>query len=437
MKRGWGRHSRDIDFGRLKKEPVKTTILENPNINTWAKAGRRFRATVPKINEQTLRRFARTAIPRRAINIVIDGVLGRGHIVEKRNPLDKADYTRAIQAVETVVTTPNNQDDYYEFWGAILEDTMSGDCGCFEKARAGDIDRPLFLFPVNGFTIEFCQGYRDNPDIPRFAQNQGIKKEYFTDNELAYLKIRNFTNTPFGCSPLEAAFTYISYLLDVQEYSNLVASKSVPKFILNLGKNIDQSILDQYRRYFEEEIYGSGDTPIISGDGSSSVQIAAINDDGLFLKYQQFLISIIAFTFGIPPSKLGQEVSNDKSTITEKNENVLEEAVKPYAKLLERAINKHVINNIGLGKYLQFRFIFEETLAQQEQRSKIDREDWNADLYLMEEIRAKKSLPPFRDERDKMTISEYKAWLNQKYPSQNGGFNGVGKNRHAEGGEND
>jgi len=421
----------ELRFGRPKKQPERQTT--QPFFSVFPMSIGKSKQTQKKPNAEVLRRFANTSIPRRAINLVKDGVLGLPWEIAKLDPNDKTDYTDIVKMISGIIRNPNDIDTYKSFWGALLEDTLVGDCGSAEVVKAGRIDKPLYLFPVDGFTMEFVEGWCGQPDYPRFAQTQGFaKKSYFMDNDILYIKKNSFTHVPWGLSPLEAAFRYVDYLLNAQIYANSVTGKGLPKFILNLGENVNDVQIQAFRRYLLDDIYGTGNLPVIGGTkGANAMQIGAINDDGLYLAWQHFLISIIAFTFGIDPKKLGEGSATDRSTVEEQNANILQEAIKPYAEVVADAINKKILARLGLDNVLEFRFVFEETLKQKKEKADIVISKFQADAITQNEMRAELGYEPLKTKYSNLTYSEMKSAINKDYlPEQStGGFNGVGKNR--------
>jgi HK97 family phage portal protein len=254
---------------------------------------------------------------------------------------------------------------------------------------------------------------------------------YFTPLEMDYIMKNPMTHTKFGLSPLESAFNHIAALLDVQEYCHGVTSNAMPKFLINLGKNLQPDQLRQYRQYFEEEVAGSGTTPIIASDGADAFQVSAINDDGTFLQYQQWLVSIIAHSFGIPPEKLGKGVSNDRSTKEQQDSDILEYAVKPYGDILESAINRLLVQ-MELGDKIKFEFVYEPTLAEVQRKTDIVKAQVALDMITIDEARAAIGYPALNTEYSKCTISEMKAKLNEEYAVQTGGTFGTAKDNYSD-----
>jgi hypothetical protein len=237
----------ELYFGRPRKEGQRETIQDFLGVfgMTWG-GGFDKKTTAMKPNAQTLRHFAKGAIPRRAINLIKNTVLGLPYEISATNPTDAKDYSIQKQQILNVINRPNSGSNYNDFWGGIIEDILTGDCGTFEIVRNGDAVKPISLYQIDGFTIEFVKGWKGEPSDTRFAQIQGSDREYFKDEQLAYIKLNSFSHTPFGLSPIESAFDYINYLLNTQSYAGIASGKAIPKFILSLGETLDERKVEAF-----------------------------------------------------------------------------------------------------------------------------------------------------------------------------------------------
>nr|DAT78052.1 MAG TPA: portal protein [Caudoviricetes sp.] len=396
----------------------------------------------PKLNEYNLRRFSRSAIPHRAISLIRDGVLAQNWRIVPAKAGDKRSYSTMVKAIENVITHPNEIDDYRSFWGQIINETLIGDNGSAEIVFTGNSKQPMKLYPVNGFSLEYVEGFFDNPDYPRFCQvTEGAHREYLYDKDIIYIQHNKTVDTAFGLSPLEAAFRQMLALGSAQEYAESQASNAMPKNALNLGENASTEDIYKFRKYFAEEVYGRGETPIIGGSkGASSLAIGPEGDEGLFLEWQRHLITIIALAFSIDPKKLGQGSNTDRSTVEEQNESMLNEAIRPYCLLLQDAINQKIIGRLGLGELLRFEFVFEDTLDQKQKRQQMITDQWNTNGITLREYREALGRPEIDSPYNDMCQAEMKSALNKKYAIQpiqskesisgsSGGFNGLGKNQ--------
>lgn len=412
-----------ISFSKHSQKETHSTIF------SWTQTVPK--ASTPKPSERMLRDFSRSAIPHRAISLIRDGVLAQNWRIVPAKAGDKRSYKQAITAIENVIRHPNETDDYRTFWGQIINETLIGDNGAAEVVFTGDAHQPIKLYPVNGFSLEYCHGFFENPKQPRFCQRRNqFDPVYLYDEDVLYIQHNKTTDSAFGLSPLEAAYKELLALFDVQEYANNQASNAVSKNALNLGENVSNQDLLAYRKYFAEEVYGKGITPILGGTkGASSLKIGAEGDSELFLEWQKHLITIISLSFGVDPKKLGQGSNTDRSTVEEQNESMLNEAIRPYCQLIQDAINEKIIKRLGLSDSLRFEFYYEDTFEQKTKAQQIIVDQWNTNALTLAEYREKLGLPRIDSPYNDMSQAEMKSALNKKYAVQTGGFNGVGKDR--------
>lgn len=337
-------------------------------------------------------------------------------------------------AVKNIINQPNGVDSYRAFWGQIIDEALVGDNGSAEIVFDGTPDKPINLYPVNGFSLEHVKGFFTDPEFPRFCQvTEGYKRTYLDDRDIFYLQRTKTTDTPFGLSPIEAAFYELQALFDAEGYAHRQASNAFPKNALNLGEDVDEQSLLKFRKYFQEEVYGYGQTPILGGSkGASAIKIGVEDDKGLFLEWQKHLITIVALAFGVDPKKLGQGSNTDRSTVEEQNESLSADAIRPYCLLIQDEINRKIIGRLGLASVMKFEFSFEDTLEQQAMKQKMLTEQWINGGVTLAEYRDSLGLKPTGTEYDKMTQLEMKSALNKKYAvPTGGGFSGLGRNQKA------
>lgn len=430
-------NGKEYYFGRKPKVPERETALIYYD-NGYSIS--RYNSVLNKEMSATcLRKFARTPIVRRAINITKNTLLNCKWNVEKVDINDNNDYSDYIKVIEKCLNEPNYGDSFRSLFGATIEDILTGDCGAIEVCVGQDINKPIWLYPVDGFTIQVGTNQVKYPTDIKYKQRKNDGGEVqLANQDLMYFNMNSFTNTPLGLSPVESAFEIINYLLNSQKYASTCASNAIPKYLLNLGENCDENMLARFRKYFAEEVFGSGVTPIVGGSsGIKSEQISASKDEELFLEWQHFLITIISFTFNIDPKRLNEGSQTDRSTVDEQKENILDEAVKPLANVIEENINKKVIGRLGLNDKLVFKFCFEDNESRKKAKSDRVLNEFNADILTLDEARQMLGYDKIDGEYGTMLKSEYKTALNTKYALDTqgvnaGGYNGVGKDRYTE-----
>lgn len=357
-----------------------------------------------------LRALSKTPLARSAINQIREGILNLPYEIVS---LDGKAHKKDIELVKNIIQNPNCIDDYEQFIGKLIDDLLVLDQATFEKKLVKNHPQPLHLFTIDSKTIEIVENWSGNPKEYRYAQsiNTG-EKAFYTSEKVAMLQRSNFTYDDFGHSPMQTAYTHIRYLVDIQEYASEITGNGMPKYLLVMSEAVGQEELDRLRIYIENSLQGATTLGVISGKDVSSVQTSPIGDEATCLSWQKMLIQIIATAFNIPPEKLGSAISNDRSTTAEKDSDMLEYTIKPWSKVIERAINKHVIATLGLSGKIAFRYIYTPTASQQTAAVERVKKLVDSDMITLNEARlllngvVSIELPPI--EKGELRLSEYK-----------------------------
>lgn len=420
-----------IFSARPKNSPEPTTI-PNQNFN-WATKQRQYKSTLPKSPTTVqLRNFAKNSLIRRPISIIEDTITRLPYELTNVNKDDTKLYKRQREIAMNVIAQPNVIHSWKPFIKMLLDDLVTLDAAVFEKIQGGNPVQPLFLYPTDGSSIQWVVPYDyTNPDAARYAQVQPLETKYFSSKQLAYLQRNYFTDRPEGLSPVLAAYNYIVYFLDANEKAQGVASNSTSEFLVNLGENVTATERQAFSDYMENEINGTGTIPVIAGSkGIDTKQIKAINSDGLYQAWQEFLMSIIAISFGLPPQKLGILQTNDRSTADDLDNILMAELVKPYASIIEDAVNEHILKPLGYDKFFKFSFVYAETEAQKKLRSDRVTQELEKGVITENESRVLLGHAKRDSKYADVSYAEAKAMMNQDYFVQAGGFNGQGDTKN-------
>jgi hypothetical protein len=183
-----------------------------------------------------------------------------------------------------------------------------GGASAVELQLGGDKLRPLWMFPVDGFSIQIYPAWAGERDAARYAQVVGYGTAFGggtvaepRNDELMYIRPNASSATPFGLGPLEVAFDTINNILQVAESTGNQRSS----ILLDLSEGYTQGDLDTFGSYWMNEIEGQGKVPTtaIRGSGRSDekskrgVEVLRLypeGDNGMFLEYQRFLIRRLA-----------------------------------------------------------------------------------------------------------------------------------------------
>lgn len=373
-----------------------------------------------------LRNFAKNSIVRRPINLIKDTVVRLDYRLVNIDTGNKRAYLKQKKLAKAIIDNPNIVHSRKTFLKMVVEDLTVLDAGVFEKTWGKDVNRPLFLYPVDGSTMQMVVPYDYTDDnAARYAQQQAQGMKYFSAKQIAYLQRNHFTHTPYGLSPVLSAYQYIQQFLNANERADGVAGNATADFIISLGSQVKEKDRQAFMQYFEEEIEGTGKIPIINGtDNIDTKQIRAISKDGLYQEWQQFLLTIIAVSFGLPPQKIGVLMQADRSTADDLDKIVMDELVKPYADIIEDAYNEHVLKPLGYDKYFRFEFVYEESQKDKTMAASRINSEYQAGYITANEAREKAGYERIENEYCDMIADERKAKINADIGSN--GYHGLG-----------
>jgi len=358
-------------LGRRKDEPKRDTI-PFPNLIQIGRVNS-MTGLVYKATPRNLRFFSRTPYARRAINAIKNPIkMLEWEIV----PIDGVEWNSELRRQETIVKTcfckPNETDDFELMLERVLEDCLVG-AGALETQVGGDPNRPLWMWPVDGLSIQLYAEWKGDPSTPRYAQTVGYGSEFgggevkhLRDDELLYIAPNPNTSTPFGFGPLEIAFDTVASLLSIGKFANSVAGNMRPSIGLDFP-GLPPAELEVMRAFWRNDVEGTGQVPMFAshvsaGDAAKAAGMQVLRfypegDNGLFLKYQEMLQRALAVAFDLSPQNLGieRDVNRDTSEVAEDRD--WDVAIKPWAHDISRALTRHCIQRkLGFSQ-LQFRFV--------------------------------------------------------------------------------
>lgn len=396
--------------GRRSKAPERDT-LSFPLLRLLGQP-QTLKRQLYKPTPKNLRYFGKTPYARRAINAIKNPI---AHLKWEVAPAAGAEVNseirRQIAAVTRCLERPNGDDSFRTLVEQVLEDVLHG-AGAIEQQLGGDPDRPLWLWPVDGLSIQIFPGWTGEPDEARYVQGlgygtlgAGVEGRMLRNEELIYIRPNPTTATPFGLGPLEVAFTSISRALGVGEYAGNVSTNATPSSIINLGKSADSTAVDAFRSYWTTDIEGQGKTPIIGSEDPSVLRLYPEGDSALYLAYQEFLIREIATAFDLPAQELGIEHNVNRSTSETSDDRKWDGAIKPYASLIEEYINREAIQ--GRLGFSQIRFRFLGLDRDDEQTAaKIYETGYKNNAVTPAEYRSKIGLPPSESQWANLTYAD-------------------------------
>jgi phage portal protein BeeE len=191
---------------------------------------------------------------------------------------------------------------------------------------------------------------------------------------------------------VEVAFESISQFLQAHRYAGRLASNSVVQYALWLNERTPEQH-ERLIRWWQDEVEGTGRVPILSSEAKPEVlRFAGGTDADLRLAWQEFLITMIANAFDLPPMLLGQTQSVNKAAAGEYANEAFQSAVIPLAKLIAEHITRDVIAK-RLGWY-DLRFVWSDLESRDEQvEVEIQTKLLAAGVVTVDEVRAMRGLP--------------------------------------------
>jgi HK97 family phage portal protein len=384
-----------LEAGRRKKDPDRQTEAY-PFPFYWF--GGRTNQPVMKRTPANLRLLSESPIPRRAINVIKDGVSRLEWSVTAIDENEQERYEEICRLITRTLRKPNQTDSFRLWVEQIVEDMLVTSAGASEIVRAGDKQRPLRLFPVDAFSIELYPDWDGKRDSYRYAQRLPNGKYVdLTDDELMYIRMNPRTNTPFGLSPLETVWESVNNFIAAHKNAGNQARNTFIRKVLNLGKTANKEAVSAFRTYWENEVQGRGMMPIIGGDDPSVLDLGATDDKALFIEWQRFLIEVVAIAFGVSPKKLGQTKDVNRSTADSEDEDT-NATIQSVADTIAEHINDKIIDDFfGLGDAIQFKFHYAQSLKDQKIKAEIDAIYLDRRVVTPDEVRtdslAKQPLP--------------------------------------------
>lgn len=403
-----------LRVGRRKAEPQRDTVPFPQMQMGQRRPGNR---AAYKATPRNLRFFSRTPYARRAINAVKAPIAALDwEIVARRGITETPELKRQIETATYCFENPNRDDSWRSMIEQVVEDVLHG-AGAIETQMSGDPLRPLWLWPTDGLSIQVFPGWAGGADEARYAQSiggpmtAGAKSIQLRDDELIYIRPNPTTSSPFGLGPLEVAFNSISRMLGVGEFAGNVTSNAKPSALLNLGEGVDSTTLAAFRAYWTAEVEGQGKMPILGMKGGGVEKLYADGDDGLYLKYQEFLKAEIAIAFDLSPQNLGVERDVNRSTGEVAEARDWDQAIAPRAAELASYLTRHALHR-RLGFYqLELRFP-----GLKREDAKLDAEvfklEYECNSITADEYRELRGRPPMEGPWGKMTYVDTQIALN-------------------------
>jgi phage portal protein BeeE len=358
-----------------------------------------------RIPHAKLKKFSETPIPRRLINYLRFSITSLQYELE---PCPDVKLTRtqqkAIKRFKRMWRSPNPDDTNESFLGKMVDDMMVAGWGVAEiRKNDGNDERPYTLWPVDGTSVETDLAWKGERRKARWWQWNWLKRPDsesrrwvpFRNDEMMVWRYVPRTSTPFGLSPIEVAFAEIGYLLDAMAFAGRTASNAQPKKLLWL-EGLDQEQINTIRAWWKSDIAGGGEFPIMGAPDTkaSTLELGMTTDQNLFLKWQEFLIAVIADAFGIDVQKVNLIVGINRSTGDTLSDATDSVAIEPLANMIEQYVQKHLLPLFDLDEAVEFKFKFTTSVSDQKAIATVNQIETQDENATLNECRARMGRGP-------------------------------------------
>ena len=377
------------------------------------------------MNYMKLRQLSETAVPRRAIRFIKTQVSRLDCSIEvKSGQKATAKQKQIIEALNNVFNSPNGEDNWSSFCEKLIEDLLViGWSTAVVKEWPESPDHPLLLFPSDAASFQIYTDWDGNPNSRKYAQfSRHGEQVDFLPKELFVIKFDSRTSEPFGLSPMSVCAQEVEWLLNAMSYAGGVASSAHPKKLLHLGEDADPEFVKEVRMYFQDEVEGRSSLPVTGGTKMpTTLDLGANNDESLFLKYQDRLITLVSSTFGLDPQKFGILSAMTKSTGDSLDSVTDDSSIRPVAHMIEEAINNYFLRRFGIYDVAEFKFRFTTSQNDVKALAVLHQLRLQDDSMTINESRLEMGNAPLPIDKDlkkspgDMTLSEYRAWVEAKY----------------------
>lgn len=398
--------------GRKPKAPKRDTEQYPRLINLGNMSVNGDRKVQYKPTQPNIRYFSRTPYARAAIRRIRDPLCCLKWEIKPSGSLKPNKHLQSqIEVATNCFNHPNTDDSWRTMLGQIVEDWLVFGAGVFEQQLGGDSIRPLWMWPVDAYSIQIYPCWSGDPDEARYIQSIGytnigyLKGRELRNDELVYIKANDSTETPYGFGALEIAFNTINRQLGVSEFTGNLASNAQPQLLLHF-EDADDATLRAFRSYWRNEVEGQGQTPLFGGRNKpNAVSLHPGGDDALYLKYQQHITREIAVAFGLSPMNLGIEQDVNRSTAKVAADRDWDNTIIPLAELIAQYLTREVLH-AKLGFY-QLEFSFSGLYREDEESTaKIYEMYYKNNLITPNEQRLKLGMHPLENQWADLTFAD-------------------------------
>jgi len=322
--------------------------------------------------------FAGTMPVRKAISRIANGLAGMDWTIF---PRDKEEMTDAEQKfarkIEFSISKPNKSrtGTHLGFLETFVSDLIVFNYTAVERREAkNDDERSFYVWPAITKNIREDPAWEEDSGDFRYYDTGGSSNPDdwvgFLDSELFVAQKNHSSWDYIPPSTLEIAYNMIEIWLGITNQQRRVTSNAYKQTVLNLGQKVSQAELDAFREYWDTDVVNSGKVAIFSGSDMNTINLGAQNDEELYIKYVEYLLKIIAVSFGLTHRDMGITEHDNRATAGVAADTTFADAILPFARLFEQTINNEILYYYESTRDFFFEFTNKEPRNENEEASR-------------------------------------------------------------------
>jgi HK97 family phage portal protein len=292
---------------------------------------------------------------------------------------DKTDYSEQIKTVTDFLNNINlNNDTIEDINSELVTDIGEIDAGVLNLVYSND-SYEMGKYPIYDATGKIVGGY-PMPILKEFGKRQLVAVKTadggsmlkqvdlhknilgyyqysfkspvqnptpFQREEIVYLSLNKRPYSIYGFSPIESVQQVLELLIQGTRWNkDFFKNGAIPDILVSLPK-LDTEELKKLRRIWDNQFKGKPHpVGFINWAIDQVVKLNNTNKDMEWLEGQKWYYHLVFACCGVSPSEAGFFESSNQATDENQSRVTIRNAVKPYMKILERAINQRIIKEI-------------------------------------------------------------------------------------------
>lgn len=397
-------------------------VAMNPNgvgyLNTIEQIKKYGMKKPGRVNFKLLREIAkRDAVIRICVNVIKKAVSQCPWEIrlKKEAPGDKELYESIRMEVYDLFEYMNeNGETLRVVLDKILEDLLVLDAAAIEKVLTLDGSTIVALNPVDGATIRPVYNVNGVLGSPAYKQFVGEKETAsFEKEELVYLMANPQNDVDlfgYGLSPIESILLQVQASLEADMHNiKTFSTDNIPPGILDLG-DIDEQEAKKFIAIWNATVIGNTQQMKFvwgNAEGKKYHEFKKSNKDMQYAEYIDWLTRIKLAVYGL--SSLDANMLQDVNRATAEVQQAISQSrgVKSTKSLVEEYFTRQIIRHMGdvtdkksPYRYLEFKFIDAESLADKKTQAEIDAMHVKNGLRSADELRERDGLEPLEVEME-------------------------------------